>query len=316
MSLAILCSGQGRQHSDMFSLTANIPQAASLFAHATTLLGGRDPREIVLMEAPDVLRHNRIGQILCTLQALTAALALRDELTGRLNIAGYSVGEVAAWGVAGLFSMTDTLDLVARRAEAMDAVTPPNDGLLFVRGLPRDVIDGLCDRYDVAIAIINPDLAFILGGSRKALDSLAEAAKAMNASRVVDVSVEVASHTKRLASASVQFRDSLSKVSLQSRPASDVRLLSGIDAAPVLDINRGLDKLAAQISQTVHWADCLQGSVEGGASVFLELGPGQALSQMAREAHPDLPARSLDDFKTLQGVKDWIAKHAPAAAGG
>ena len=56
----------------------------------------------------------------------------------RLIVAGYSVGEVAAWGVAGLLGATDTLDLVARRAEAMDAASPPGDGLLFVRGLSRD----------------------------------------------------------------------------------------------------------------------------------------------------------------------------------
>ena len=137
MTLAILCSGQGRQHHGMFALTGDAPEAAGLFAHAATLLGGRDPREIVRTETNDALHHNRVGQILCTLQALAAAAALRDYMPDRLIIAGYSVGEVAAWGVAGLLGMTDTLDLVARRAEAMDAAAPPGDGMLFVRGLSR-----------------------------------------------------------------------------------------------------------------------------------------------------------------------------------
>ena len=43
------------------------------------------------------------GQILCTLQALAAAAVLRDAMPGRIIVAGYSVGEVAAWGVAGVF---------------------------------------------------------------------------------------------------------------------------------------------------------------------------------------------------------------------
>jgi [acyl-carrier-protein] S-malonyltransferase len=310
MVLAILCSGQGRQHADMFALTGDVPQATGLFAHAATLLGGRDPRDFVRTETGEALHRNRAGQILCTLQALAAAVALRDALPGRPVVAGYSVGEVAAWGVAGLFGMTDTLDLVARRADAMDAVSPAGDGLLFVRGLSREAIESLCERHDAAIAIVNPRDAFVLGGSRASLDALAGEARAMNAIRVVDVPVEVASHTKRLAGASGPFRESLRHVSLLRPPTSGARLLSGVDGSPVIQAEAGLDRLAAQLSQTVQWADCLQGCVEGGATAFLELGPGRALSDMAASAYRDIPARSLEDFNTLQGVRAWLVRQA------
>ena len=310
MTLAILCSGQGRQHPDMFALTGDAPEASGLFAYAATLLGGRDPREIVRRETCEVLHHDRVGQILCSLQTLAAAAALRDVIPDRLIVAGYSVGEVAAWGVAGFLSMTDTLDLVARRAEAMNAATSPGDGLLFVRGLSREIVDRLCERNDAAIAIVNPGDAFILGGSRAALEALAREAKAMNATRVVDVPVEVASHTERLAKASAEFRERLSHVSVKSPPASGTRLLSGVDASPVVDSVVGLDKLAAQISQTVLWADCVQSCIEAGATFFLELGPGRALSEMMAGAYPDVSARCLEDFKTLRGARTWLAHHA------
>jgi [acyl-carrier-protein] S-malonyltransferase len=309
MTLAILCSGQGRQHRDMFALTGDAPEAASLFAHAATLLGGRDPREIVRCEPAETLHHNRIGQILCALQALAAASVLREQIPDQRIIAGYSVGEVAAWGVAGFISMTGTLDLVARRAEAMDAATRPGDGMLFVRGVSRNAIDRLCERHEAAVAIVNPGDAFILGGSRATLNALADEAKAMNAARVVDVPVEVASHTRRLADASTEFRDSLSHAAVTPLPAIGVRLLSGIDAAPVIDVKAGLDKLAAQISQTVQWADCLQACIEGEATVFLELGPGAALSDMVAGAYHDVATRSLEDFRTLDGVRAWLAAH-------
>ncbi|MCW5889465.1 MAG: hypothetical protein KIT14_02830 [bacterium] len=38
-------------------------------------------------------------------------------------VAGFSVGELAAWGVAGALDSHTTLELVARRAELMDAAT-------------------------------------------------------------------------------------------------------------------------------------------------------------------------------------------------
>jgi [acyl-carrier-protein] S-malonyltransferase len=310
MALAILCSGQGRQHLDMFALTGSAPEAAGIFAHAARLLGGRDPRDFVRREADEALHRNRAGQLLCTAQALAAAAALRETMPGRIIVAGYSVGEVAAWGVAGLLTATDTLDLVARRAEVMDAATQPGDGLMFVRGLSRDDIDRLCQRHEAAVAIVNPGDGFVLGGSRVALQAIADEAKAMHAARIVDLPVEVASHTKRLVAASAAFRESLRRVSVAFPPAAGTRILSGVDAATVISAAAGLDKLADQISQTVQWASCLQACIEAGATAFLELGPGHALSGMVAGVSRDVPTRALEDFRSLQGARAWLAHHA------
>ncbi|MGX1320072.1 [acyl-carrier-protein] S-malonyltransferase [Bradyrhizobium sp. USDA 377] len=309
MTLAILCSGQGRQHREMFALTGDAPEAAHLFAHAATLLGGKDPRDFVRAEPDEALHRNRAGQILCTLQALAAVAALGDAIPHGVIIAGYSVGEVAAWGVGGLFDAIATLDLVARRAEIMDAATHAGDGLIFVRGLLREQADRLCERHGAAIAIVNPGDAFVIGGGREALNQIAADARAMHGARIVALPVEVASHTRRLAGASVEFRETLNLTSVSFPPRTAARILSGIDSAPVVSRETGLDKLAAQISQTVQWADCLQACVEAEATEFLELGPGHALSGMAAEIAPGLPARSLDDFRSLQGVRTWLMRH-------
>jgi [acyl-carrier-protein] S-malonyltransferase len=307
MTLAILCSGQGPQHPNMFALTGNAPEAADLFAHAATLLGGSDPREMVQTNIDDVVHQNRVGQILCTLQALAATAALRDAWSRRLIVAGYSVGEVAAWSVAGLMDAT-TLDLVARRAEAMDAASMPGDCLLFVRGLSRGAVEDLCKRHDAAVAIVEPGDAYVLGGTGVALDTMADEAKKMGVARIVRVAVNVASHTQRLAAASVEFRKVLDQAAMKHTPDAHVRLFSGIDGSPVVDITAGLDKLAKQISHTVQWAACLEGCVEAGASAFFELGPGRALKEMAASAYPHIPAHSLEDFRTLQGARAWLVR--------
>ncbi|MGY8707363.1 acyltransferase domain-containing protein [Bradyrhizobium sp. 18BD] len=309
MTLAILCSGQGRQHRDMFALTGDAPEAAPLFTHAAALLGSRDPRDFVRSAPDEALHRNHAGQVLCTLQALAAAAALADAIPRDIIIAGYSVGEVAAWGVGALFDAAVTLDLVARRADAMDAVTHAGDGLVFVRGLAGDEVDRLCARHGAAVAIVNPGDAFVIGGGREALDGIAADARAMHAARIVTLPVEVASHTGRLAKASAVFREALRHVPVAFPPRAGARILSGIDAAPVLARESGLDKLAAQISHTVLWADCLQACVEAGATVFLELGPGHALSRMVADIDTGWPARALDDFRSLQGVRAWIARH-------
>ncbi len=55
MTLTILCSRQGPQHPNMFILTGDPVEAANLFAHAATLLGGCDQREMVQTDTGDAL---------------------------------------------------------------------------------------------------------------------------------------------------------------------------------------------------------------------------------------------------------------------
>lgn len=289
----------------MFAATANVPEAEFLFAHATCLLQGHDPRELVCAAPPAVFHDNRTAQVLCTLQALAAAAALQSVLPQQVIVAGYSVGEVAAWGVAGCLRMTDTLDLVAHRAQIMSHAATPGDGLLFVRGLDREALERLCVTNDAEIAIVEPADAFVIGGGRAALEVVAREVHGMGA-RVMQLPVEVAAHTSRLANASLEFRQLLETASV-SPPRAGVRLLSGIDGASVIRMEAGLDKLAAQISHTVQWAASLRACVEAGATAFLELGPGCALGHMAARAYPALPARCLDDFRTQQGAREWIA---------
>ncbi len=307
MTLAILCCGQGSQHPDMFALTGTAPAAAGLFDHAAALLGGRDPRDLVREADDGTLHGNGIGQILCTLQTVAALAALPELARGRRIVAGYSVGEVGAWAVAGLVAPTVAIDLAAKRADAMEAASAPGDGLLFVRGLERSTVDDLCARHGAAVAIVNPGRAFVLGGAGGDLDRLGEAARHAGAERVVRVPVRVASHTPKLAGASASFHRTLGGAEVARGVRAGVRLLSGIDAAPVLDVSQGLDKLARQMSETIHWADCLAACIEGGTDAFLELGPGRALSAMAAGAY-DLPARSLDDFRTFRGVREWLER--------
>jgi [acyl-carrier-protein] S-malonyltransferase len=307
MKLAILCSGQGGQHAGMFALTGACPATQALFSQATTLLG-HDPRSWVSSVGAAALHANRTAQLLCVLQALCAAAALEDALPHERCVAGYSVGEMSAWSVAGLFVPRDVLALTAARAEAMDAVRRDLQGMLFIRGLSRAIIDTLLAEQEAAVAIVNPGNAFVVAGTQAALQSIAAAARRQGAMRVVPVGVEVASHSPLMREASAVFRAQLAEVPVATAPAPGTRLFSGIDGAVVLNGPSAVDKLASQLSQTVQWAACLDACVEAGSDTFLELGPGHALAEMAANAYPGVAARSVDEFKSLEGVRAWIQR--------
>jgi [acyl-carrier-protein] S-malonyltransferase len=68
----------------------------------------------------------------------------------------------------------------------------------------------------------------------------------------------------------------------------------------------GADKLARQIQQTVDWAACMESCRAAGATKFVELGPGSALTRLMHEFMPDGDAHSLSEFHSLAGWKHWV----------
>ncbi|MDE4909734.1 acyltransferase domain-containing protein [Methylobacterium sp. 092160098-2] len=307
MTLAILLSGQGGQHPAMFDLTADHPAAQDVFASARPLLGGTDPRDLA-RAGGDNLQANRTGQILCCVAALTAWRALAGAASDRSIVAGYSIGDLAAWGVAGRLDHADVLALAARRAEAMDAASGAGFGLAGIRGLSLDALADLAARHGCHIAIRNAADSGVVGGPREALAALCRDATGSGAQRAVVLPVHTPSHTPLLDAATVAFRDALAAVSPRRPPARAPRLVSGLDGSAVFRDADGREKLALQISRTIDWAACLEACREYGADRVLELGPGHALATMARAALPAARVHAVEEFRSLSGVTDWLAR--------
>lgn len=304
--VAILCSGQGGQHPAMFDLIANCPETKPIFAAAAGVLG-QDPRRFVREAAPSDLFSDLSGQILCCTQALAARTALGPARPERAVIAGYSVGELAAWGCAGALDAAGTLRLAQRRAKLMDAVAPSDGSLAAIIGLRRSDLEPILSRHALFIAIVDDVDSFVIGGARAGLKAACEEAAARGARRTVSLRVAVPSHTPLLSEATKLFRSVLREASPRL-PSGGYRLLSGIDGDTIYDMETGIDKLARQISTAIDWAACLESCRSAGAEAALELGPGTALSRMASALFPDGRARGVEEFRTLAGLRTWLQR--------
>jgi [acyl-carrier-protein] S-malonyltransferase len=289
----------------MFDLFENLPAAAPALLTAGALLG-RALHAFMAETSDAELLTNRVGQILCVTRALAAAECLAPA--GSLLIAGYSVGEMAAWGIAGIWSLEETLRLTDRRARLMDAAGGPDDSLGFVRGLDHTTVAALTARFRCAIAIVNPGRLFVIGGTHRDVEACCDAALAEGALAARPIDVRVASHTPRLGGAVAPFLGEL-EASRFERPMDGRTLVSAADRSIVTG-RSGLAGLAAQVATTVDWEATLEALVERGADRMLELGPGAALAEMARKAFPALDIRALDDFHSLAGASNWIRRHS------
>ncbi len=257
---------------------------------------------------PSLAFDNATAQpLICAYQvALWSSLAAR--IASPILFAGYSVGELAAYGCARSLTLADTVALARKRADlmnaAMHAANASDDGMAALRGLTRSVVDALCAAHGATIAIVNGDDHFIVGGSSSSLEALMRDAFERGAS-AQRLRVGIASHTPRLASASDPFSKALHEARWRD---PDIAVLSSLDGSAVRDASTAIDVLAREISTTIRWVDCMDAMVERGATVCLELGPGNALARMMRERHPDVEARSVADFRSLDAVVDWVTR--------
>jgi [acyl-carrier-protein] S-malonyltransferase len=115
----------------------------------------------------------------------------------------------------------------------------------------------------------------------------------------------VPAHTSCLREAAVAFERELGSVAFAS---PRIPILAGVDGHLVRNASDAKASLAAQIAQAVHWRLCIAHAVEMGVSVFLELGPGNALARIVHESFPKMQARSLDDFRSVAGAVATIRR--------
>jgi [acyl-carrier-protein] S-malonyltransferase len=304
--VAILCSGQGGQYSGMFDLFAESPECEPIFAAASVWLG-QDPRKFVRSAGADLFADHT-AQILCCTQALAAWAGLAAAQPTRAVIAGYSAGELPAWGCAGAIEVEATLRLAHCRSAMMDAAAPPGAGLAAIVGLSRTKLEPMLGQHAAAIAIIIDANTYVVGGYRNELEACCREAIDRGATRTLMLPVAVPSHTKLLAAAATAFLGLLPEAHPRL-PRAGVRLLSGIDGDVVRDIEAGWAKLALQICTQVDWAACLESCRAEGAQLALELGPGRALTHMAEAVFPPGCARATEDFRSIAGLRAWLSRN-------
>jgi [acyl-carrier-protein] S-malonyltransferase len=300
--LAILCPGQGGQHSAMFEHVARDPAAIKVLDSAARMLGW-DPRERVRRDTE--LFVNAVAQPLVCSAILANWAALRPQLPPPCLFAGYSVGELAAYGCADALDVEQTLTLVQQRAALMDQAVSEPQGLLALRGLNPPQVRNLCRDQGAFIAITNGPDHFIVGGSMPSLGGVEDAARRLGGSYARRLPVSVAAHTPLMRAASARFRAALAESALKAPPTP---VLAGINGALVHDRDTAITMLSEQLSTPLDWATCMQVACESGARVFLELEPDTALARLLRDVMPDVAVRSVKEFKTLAGVVEWVCR--------
>jgi [acyl-carrier-protein] S-malonyltransferase len=300
---AILCSGQGGQSAAMFDLIRKDPQGARILDSLALDSGLSTPLDSLLSD-DKLLFSNRYAQPLIVAAGLAAWLAIRSELPPPSLVAGYSVGELTAYGVAESLPAKDMIELARLRAEIMDAaaVHEPRQGLMSVGGIAVEELEKRLPGLDAWIAIDTGFDTAIVGGTIAAMEALQPSLHAAGA-RTRVLPVGIASHTPLMVDAVAPFGRALENNDFRS-PA--IPVLAGVSGQTVYDRDTAIMTLQRQLIEPIRWRSCMNTCAEQGIVAALELGPCSALAAMMRSRHPAIECRSLADFRSLEGAVRWL----------
>ncbi|WP_348698697.1 acyltransferase domain-containing protein [Duganella fentianensis] len=291
--LLLLCPGQGGQHAAMFDLARSHPAGAALL-------------DSLPLPHGDDLYANRHAQPLIVAATLAMWEALREQAPAPAMVAGYSIGELAAYGVAGAYSPATCMALATARADMMDqaAQAEPDQTLLAISGMALARVLPLLPAHAYELAIETGEDSCIAGGPASQRAAL-EQTVLLHGGRSTHLPVAVASHTRYMQTAVAPFAALLQQTPFGMMQAP---VLAGISAISVRDQASANDLLARQLATPIRWAACMDAAAEAGIRYALELGPGAALSRMLQQRPPHISTRSVADFRTIDGILRWLER--------
>ncbi|MFZ6874902.1 ACP S-malonyltransferase [Undibacterium sp. Di27W] len=303
---ALLCPGQGAQSADMFALAKQDAQALS-FVHK--VLNHQIEKHTLAdaLSSPDLLFENRYAQPLIVAATLGNWQALRDHLPTPVLIAGYSVGEISAHAISGSLDVQAAVKLATTRASLMQACVHAPQGMLAVSGVAISDIQQFAASHDLHVAIVTADNKAIIAGLADKIRAAMPEIASLPGHDIshTEIAVHIASHTPLMLAATSGFAQALIDTSMRE---TDIPVLAGINAEKIMQAENIRSSLLAQLTQAIQWHACMDALAENGISHALELGPGSALSKMLQVRHPQIACRSIADFRSLEGIVNWVQR--------
>lgn len=295
--LAFVFSGQGDQHPGMGQeLAQKYPAAAQVFAQCDALRPGTSAQCFAGTE--DDLRQTKNTQPCLFAVELAAVAALRDMGVYPEAAAGFSLGEVAAATASGLFDLETGFRLVCRRGQLMqEAAEQVDTAMAAVLRLTPEQVQSLCAQFsDVYPVNFNCPGQVSVSGLSAQMADFSKAVRSVGG-RLLPLNVKGGFHSPFMKQAAEAFALDLTQATIQ-KPT--LRLYSNLTAKPYTEDAVGL--LSRQICSPVQWEALIRNMIADGVQAFLEIGPGQTLTNMIQKIDPTVKVQSITAFLKEEGV--------------
>lgn len=301
--LALLAPGQGSQTPGMLLPWVELPGAADRLA-TWSEISGLDLSALGTTATAEEITDTAVTQPLVVAATLLAheELTRRGLLTGAQTVvAGHSVGEIAAYAIAGVISADDAVKLAATRgAEMAKACAAEPTGMAAVLGGDEAEVLARLEALDLVPANRNAAGQIVAAGAQSALDKLAE--DPPEKARVRKLATAGAFHTHFMASALPGYSAAAESVTT-SEPTTV--LLSNADGQPVASAADAMTKLVSQLTKPVRWDLCTATLRERNVAAIVEFPPAGALAGIAKRELRGVPTHAVKTPADLDGLAEY-----------
>lgn len=213
-------------------------------------------------------------------------------------VCGLSLGEYSALYAAGVWSLNDTMKIISTRGKAMaEASQRIESAMAAINSLSVEAVKECCDKASnfgiVSICNLNCPGQVVVGGERSAVERMIQFAKEAGAKRCVPLAVSGPFHTKYMKPAAEKLEKVFQSI-IFNEPRYEV--LYNYLGGPKESSLSIPELLVRQIQHTVRMHDCIKYLINNNVKVFIEVGPGTALSGFVKKTLKSLN-RDIDEYR-------------------
>jgi [acyl-carrier-protein] S-malonyltransferase len=297
--VAWLFPGQGSQIVGMSrDLAEGYASAMRVFEEASSAIGV-DLKKLA-WDGPqadlDKTANTQPALLAASIAALRAAQQAGGTLGDPVVLLGHSLGEFSALVAAGALPLADAVKLVRKRGELMQAADP-SGGMLAVIGLDADAIALAITDTRMVVANDNAPGQVVVSGPRDDFDRATELLKQAGAKRVIPLRTSAAFHSPAMRSVAPDLATALASARWDALRSP---VIANVDAQVhehAADFPKLLEK---QVWSPVQWVTSMRRAEGEGATAYVEFGPGNVLTGLAKRILSAPRIANVSDETTLK----------------
>lgn len=290
-AVAFVFSGQGDQYPGMGAeLYKKHGAAADVFQMCEALRPGTMRQ--CFAGGTDELKETKHAQPCLFAMELAAAEVL---MTGGMMpdaLAGFSLGEIVAATVAGVFDRQTGFQMVCKRGALMQAEAEKHDtAMAAVVKLTAAQVNAIAERYEGLYPVnFNCPGNITVSGLKEQMEPFFADVKAAGG-RALPLKVRGAFHSPYMADAAAAFG-----AALNSMKRNQPRLPLYSNVTGQLYSGDPASLLAKQINSPVQWECIIRNMISRGMDTFIEIGPGKTLTNMIKKIDGTVKACTFAEF--------------------
>ena len=285
--------GQGAQFVGMgLDLYEKSTEAKALFEAANGILRF-SITDIMFSGTDEDLKQTKVTQPAIFLHSVILSKVLGKNFAPQM-VAGHSLGEFSALVANEALSFEDGLQLVAKRATAMQKACELQPGTMAaVLGLDDSKVEELCATVDgiVTPANYNCPGQLVISGELKAVEAACEKMKEAGAKRALVLPVGGAFHSVLMKPAEEELAAAIEQTTFHKPLCPVYQNVTTTAVSNEANIKKNLIK---QLTAPVKWTQSVQQMIADGATEFIEVGPGKVLQGLVKKINKEAVVASAE----------------------